>query len=370
MSVTPTAPTALAAVFTGPEDPISIETIALRSPGPGEALVRVDAAAVCVTDVLALDGVSYAPPPFVSGHAAAGTVEEVGPGTDRIRPGQRVVVVGTAECGTCYSCVRGTPSACDEILAGMVPPRVVGTRRSGQRVVADGGIGVFTERMVYRHVNLVPVDSGLPAEHLALLGCGVTSGLGAVFSVARVQPGDTVAVVGCGHLGLWIVQAARLAGASRIVAVEPRPGRRALAERFGATDLLEATGDEAVTRVKDLTGGRGADVTFDAGGSADSMRQAFLMARLGGTVVPTSMERPGATVTLPAFEYSVGAKRILSCQTGTGHIRRDVPRFAALLEDGRIDAGPIVDRIFPLERIDQAVEAARARTVVTGVVLP
>jgi S-(hydroxymethyl)glutathione dehydrogenase/alcohol dehydrogenase len=358
-----------AAVVTAFGEPLVVEEIALRPPGDGEAMVRIDATAMCVTDVLAMGGFTYAPLPMVPGHAAAGVVEAVGPGTDRVTVGQRVVVVGSTECRACYSCVHGCPSACDQIQLGMVPPRQVATRADGTAVTSESGIATMTERMNLRQVNLVPVESDLPAEHLCLLGCGVISGLGAVLSVARVRPGESVAVVGCGHLGLWMIQAARLAGARRIVAVEPDRTRRELAGALGATDLVDPAEAHPVRQVKALTGGRGVDTSFEAAGSTDAMRHSFLMARPGGTVVATGVAGTGASVTLPALEYALGARRILSSQSGGGHLYRDVPRFAAMLAAGLVDPRPIVSRTFPLDEINQAVGAARDRTVVTGVVL-
>jgi Zn-dependent alcohol dehydrogenase len=226
----------------------------------------------------------------------------------------------------------------------------------------------MAERMIHREVSLVPVESDLPAEYLCLLGCGVMSGLGAVLSVADVRPGDTVAVVGCGHLGLWMVQAARLAGARQIIAVEPLAERRKLAGTLGATDLVDPGEGDPVEQVKALTGGRGTDVALEAGGTTAAMEESFRMARAGGVVVPTSMDQPDSTVTLSAIDYAISGKRVLSSQTGGGHVRRDVPRFAALLESGAVDATPIVSRHFALDEINDAIAAAQAKEVLTGVI--
>jgi S-(hydroxymethyl)glutathione dehydrogenase/alcohol dehydrogenase len=220
--------------------PQTVEEVELRAPGPGEVLVRVEAAAFCITDALSTNnGFTLGQPPLISGHAAAGVVEAVGPDVQRTRVGDRVVVAGSTECGTCYCCVRGQPGACDQIIGGMIPPRHVARTHDGLTVTADGGIGVFAERMVHREIQLVAVDSDMPAEQLCMLGCGITSGLGAVFNIAQVEPGATVAICGCGHLGLWMIQAARLTGAARIIAIEPSPNRRALAGELGATDLVD-----------------------------------------------------------------------------------------------------------------------------------
>jgi S-(hydroxymethyl)glutathione dehydrogenase/alcohol dehydrogenase len=351
--------------------PLVVEEVELGPPGPREVIVRTGAAAVCITDTLAAHGVTFGEPPLLLGHAAAGVVEEVGDGVGNVRPGDRVVVAGTPECGVCYWCVRGDPAWCTELIAGVVPPRHVATRSGGEPIAADGGVGTFAEKLRLRDIGVVPVQADLPDEHLCLLGCGVTSGLGAVFNLAGVVPGSSVAVVGCGHLGLWMIQAARVAGAAQVIAVEPRAERRGLAGELGATDLVDPAEGDPVEQVHALTGGRGVDYALEAAGPAEAMRQAFLMTRRAGTVVPTGMtvDSMTETITLPAVELGVGARKVHGCQYGGAHIRRDIPRFAAMMEAGLVDPGPIVSRRFSLDEINEAFRAAEAREVITGVVV-
>jgi S-(hydroxymethyl)glutathione dehydrogenase / alcohol dehydrogenase len=350
--------------------PLVVEDVELRPPGPGEATVRITAAAVCITDALAAGGLTYAPPPFITGHAAAGVVEEVGEGARRVKPGDRVVAVGSPECGVCFYCVRDQPAACVEIFGGMIPPREIATRGDGSAVVVDGGVGAYAEKIVYREAHLVPVETDLPEEHLCLFGCGITSGLGAIFNIARVQPGTSVAVLGTGHLGLWMIQGAKLAGAETIIAVEPRAERREVAGSVGATHLVDPADGDPIEQVKTLTGGRGVDYALEASCTSKAMEEAFFMARPGGVVVPTSMEALDSTVTLPALEFALAAKEIRGSQTGGSHILRDVPKFVRLLEQGRIDAAPIVSRTWRLEEINEAFTAAQERTLLTGVIVP
>ena len=178
-----------------------------------------------------------------------------------------------------------------------------------------------------------------------------------------------MAVVGCGHLGLWMIQGGRLAGAQPIIAVEPRPERRALAARLGATHLVDPADGDPVAQVMELTEGRGADYVFEAAGPPEAMQQAFAMTRHAGTFVPTGWSTLSATVTFNAVEFAIGARRILGCQYGGATIRRDVPRFADLMQSGLVDPAPIVDRRFTLEQINDAFAAAEARDVLTGVVV-
>ncbi|MET8427616.1 zinc-binding dehydrogenase [Nocardia sp. NPDC004860] len=357
-----------AALHTGAGAPLTIEKIDLREPGPGEVVVDLEAAAVCVTDVLATEGLTLVPPPFVTGHSGTGTVTVVGPGVTRTRVGDRIVTAGSAECGVCYPCVQGTPSACDDIFGGMVPPRAVATRASGEPVHVDGGVGVFAEQMVLRESGIVTITDALHAEHAALLGCGVLSGLGAVFTVANVRRGSAVAVVGCGHLGLWMVQGARLAGAATIIAVEYDRRRRSLAGELGATHVVDPADGDPIAHVRELTGGRGVDFAFEAGGSTSASEQAFAMARAGGVVVTTSMAQITDLVTLNALDFGVGAKRISSSQSGGGYLKRDIPLFESLLARGDVTAAPIVSATYSLDDINVAFAAARDKEVITGVI--
>ena len=362
--------TTRAALVTDFGKPLVVEELTLRVPGAGEALVRIDATVLCMTDVLAMNGLTFAPPPFVSGHAAAGVVEAIGSGVERVAVGQRVVVAGSAECRTCYMCLNGSAEACDEITRCIRSPRRVGRRVDGTPVTAEFSVGTMAERMVHQEVNLVPVESDLPAEYLCLLGCGVTCGVGAVFEVANVRPGQSVAVAGCGHLGLWMIQAARLAGARQIIAIEPIATRRTLAAALGATHVVDPEEADPVRQVKDLTEGRGVDVSLESAGSTVAMRHAVLMAREGGTVVLTGIESARATVTLPALEFALKARHIVSSKFGGGHMYRDIPRYADMLARGLLDPRPIVSRRFALDDINSAVSAAQAREVLSGVIAP
>lgn len=359
-----------AAVHETAGKPSVIEELAIRSPGPGEVLVSVDAAAACITDVLATGGLTMVQTPFIGGHSGTGVIEAVGEGVQELRVGDRVVSAGSAECGHCYSCVRGTPSACDEIFGGMIPPVRVAQRADGAWVHADGGVGVFAEQAVLRESVIARIDVELAPEQAAMLGCGIVSGLGAVLNVAEVAIGATVAVVGCGHLGLWMVQGAHLAGAERIIVVEPRAERRAAAQALGATDLVDPAAGDVAAQVKDLTAGRGVDVALEAGGTVAGTELAFGLARGAGTVVLTSMAQPTDIARFPALDIGVSAKRVLSSQSGGGHLKRDLPRFAALLASGRITTEHILSRTFQLSEINAAFAAARDHEVITGVLLP
>jgi Zn-dependent alcohol dehydrogenase len=352
---------------------IAVEDITLVDPGPGQVVVRLDASAICTTDTVSVDGFSPSVRPFVPGHSATGIVEEVGPGVTKARVGDRIILAGTMECGVCYQCQRGTPSQCDRLWETVFSaPQIVGHADSdGAEIVADAGAGAFAERMVYNERCFAVVESNLPVEQLALLGCGGLSGIGSVVEIARVQPGDSVAVLGCGHLGVWMIQAARAAGAERIFAIDPLARRREFAGTLGATDLVDPGNGDPEEQIRERTHGRGADVALEATGSAEGLAQVFGLARNGGIVVPTSVAVPimTSTVTLPAAPYALFGKQIRSSQSGGGFLRRDIPRFARMIESGRLNAEAMVSRVFALDEVADAFQAARDRQVMTGVLL-
>lgn len=353
-------------------EPLTIEPITLDEPGDGRVTVRIEASAVCMTDGLILGDSPDAPRPCIPGHSASGIVEAVGPNVVKTKVGDRVVIAGSMECGLCYPCTHGSPSQCDWLWRDTFAPPAVGRTGDGERVVGIGGVGTFAEYSSFAERNFAVVPSGLPAEQLALLGCGGISGVGAVLEVGRVRAGDHVLVLGCGHLGLWMIQAARLAGAAQIIAVEPIAERRGLAGRLGATAVVDPAAEEPKAVVDRLTANRGVDVSLEATGEAGGVETAFSLTRNGGVVVATSMVAPigTSTITLPLVPAAVFGKQLRGSQSGGGHLNRDLPRIADLIERGLLDAAALVSRTFPLTEAGAAMEAAAARRLLTGVLLP
>ncbi|GAA2244099.1 zinc-binding dehydrogenase [Herbiconiux moechotypicola] len=342
--------------------------------GPRDVLVEIGASAVCRTELMTIDRrradpVAGAPDGRrrVLGHAAAGRVTAVGGEVTRVRAGDAVVVTGTRQCGECFFCRRGAPGACDRIFALM--ERRVGETADGEEIGSDGGIGAHVDRLVYDESNLVRVRGSLPDEELALLGCGGPSGAGAVFDVAGVGPGQSVGISGCGHLGLWMVQAAVLAGAETVVAIDPDPWRRSRALALGAHHALDA-GDDVVDRVHALTGGRGVDVGMEAAGSTLAMRQSFDYTRYGGRVVPTGLESERAVVSLDNLQYSLGSRTIVGAQCGGGDVRSSVPRLERLVARGRLSARALITGRYGLADAARAYAALDDPHQLTGVLSP
>jgi S-(hydroxymethyl)glutathione dehydrogenase / alcohol dehydrogenase len=346
--------------------PLVVEEVEFLPPGPQHVVVRTGATVFCATDWMNQSGRLGKELPTILGHSGMGVIEQVGSQVDELEVGQRVVVPGTPECGQCYWCVRGRPDQCAELF---LPQPQVATRAGGEPVTTSGGGGTYAELMRVTKNWVFPVETELPDEVLSLLGCGITTGLGAIFNIAEVEPGSSVAVVGCGHLGLWMVQGARVAGAAQIIAVDPIGERRELAARLGATDLVDPAEGDPVEQVRELTEGRGADYALESAIEPEGQVQAFLMTRRGGVVVPTSISRLDATVTLPQFEFAIRGRDIRSCQNGRVRMRRDIPRFVRMLEDGLVDATPIITSRYALDEINETLAASEERRDLSGVLV-
>jgi len=347
-----------------------VEKVRLRDPGEGDVVVEIAATAFCYSDWLSIDGDAEARVPgirpIVLGHSAVGTVVDRGPEA-RHRLGQRVLITATPECGVCFWCTSGRIDQCEGLF---VPAPVIGTLADGSEVRAPGHSGTYAERSVLRGIQAFPIDSDLPDEWLSMFGCGIVSGVGAVVNVGRVEPGSTVVVVGCGQVGLWMIQGARLRGAARIIAVEPLAHRRAVAARVGATDVIDPADGPVVEAVRALTDGRGADYGFDAGGTLEAVRDTFLATRNGGVTVLTSYVERWSEIELPLFELALRGRDVRSSQSGRLDMRRDIAQFSRMLESGSIDVDAMIGGVYPLAEVNAALAASRDRTEVTPIIKP
>jgi Zn-dependent alcohol dehydrogenase len=346
--------------------PMPVRELARRDPADHEVLVRTVAAPFCSTDWLGWRAMRGKTPPVVLGHTALGVVERCDGGTRGYGVGDLVVVAGTPQCDECFYCGIGRPDQCALLFER--PEPVVATDSQGRPVRAAGGVGAYAEFVVADRSQVWRVDSSLPATHLSLLGCGITTGHGAIVNVAQVRPGASVAVVGLGHLGLWCVQAARVAGAGRIIGVDPLAERRATAAALGATDLVDPAGHDPVEQVRALTEGRGADVVVEAAGPELAVQQTVAMSRRAGTVVLTGVQRAEGRVSLPQNAIAIHGRRILSCQNGQSLLGRDLARCVALMESGAYDARPIVTAEYTLDQVNDALYASGEFRDLSGVI--
>lgn len=357
-----------AAVMLDADQPLELRELSARALGPHDVRLRIDASGVCHSDETirrqGMGGLS----PVILGHEGAGTVIEVGAEVRDLSPGVRVIGSFQPACGWCWHCVRGRTHMCEQIVD-------VATRAhwkdclTGARTWSMSGLGTFAEECIVDRMSVVAVETDLPPEQLALVGCAVMTGVGAALNTARVEPGSVVAVLGCGGVGQFVIQGARIAGAARIVGIDPVSRKREAALENGATDIVDPSSSEAIDEVLHLTEGRGCDYAFEVAMSGSTLQQAYAMCRRGGTVVAVGMPPLGATVEFDAFEMFSSEKRLLGCYYGSGQVRRDFPRLVALAEAGRLNLASAVSRLIALEQINEAFDAMIRGDVIRSVVM-
>jgi S-(hydroxymethyl)glutathione dehydrogenase / alcohol dehydrogenase len=323
--------------------------------GPREIRLRVRATGVCHSDLSAMDGTLPALAPGIIGHEGAGEVVEVGDLVDTLAPGDHVVLTFVAPCANCVNCHRGQPHLCAvNAIAAFTSPRF---RVGDTPVFGYAGLGTFAEEVVVPASAAVKIDSDIPFEIAALVACGVMTGVGAVINTAKVEPGATVAVIGCGGVGISVIQGARLAGASQIIAVDPVPDKHDAAKRFGAT---HATTPERLAALnQELAGSMGFDYTFDVVGIPATIRSAWDNARRGGTVVVVGAGRADAMVEFSAQELFLHDKRLLGSFYGGANVRRDYQRLLELWRSGRLDLEGMISKRITLDEINDGLDALR-----------
>jgi Zn-dependent alcohol dehydrogenase len=351
---------------TGPSAGVELRAdVAAVGPGPAEVRVRLRATGVCHSDLSVLTGVIPARLPAILGHEGAGEVIEVGAQVTAVSPGQHVVISWTPACGTCAECRRGLPFLClTYVIEGFNTPRF--RLADGTSAFGMAGCGTWAEEMVVPWQAVIPIDDDVPFEYAALLGCGIPTGVGAVINTARVSPGDSVAVIGCGGVGLAAIQGARLAGAAVILAVDPLPAKHAAALRLGATRAV--TPDEAGQARQDLTGGAGFDYAFEVVGRAATIRSAWKLARRGGEVIVVGAGDRGDPVQFSAWELLFEGKNLRSSLYGGCDLQRDVPRFVRLWRAGRLDIEGLISRRIAFGELNEAVAALRDGDAIRQVV--
>jgi len=344
---------------------VSVETVLVPDPGPGEALVRVQACGVCHTDLHYREGAVNDAFPFLLGHEAAGTVEAVGPGVDSPAPGQFVVLAWRAPCGTCRSCRRGRPWYCFDSANAAQPM----TLADGTALSPALGIGAFAELTLVAAGQAVPVDPAARPEAAGLIGCGIMAGFGAALNTGRVGRGDTVAVFGCGGVGDAAIAASALAGARTVIAVDVDERKLSWARHFGATHTVDATTADPVARIRELTDGFGVDVAIEAVGRPETMKQAFLARDLAGTLVQVGVPDPTMTVELPMIEIFGRGGALKPSWYGDCLPSRDFPVLIDLYLSGRLDLDRFVSETIPLDGVEEAFARMQRGEVLRSVVV-
>jgi Zn-dependent alcohol dehydrogenase len=350
-------------VLPGPGREFEIEEVELDAPRSGEVLVRIAASGLCGSDLNAVDGKrALVPFPAILGHEAAGVVEALGEGVDRLRVGDHVVVSILPHCGHCGACARGHRNHCETAAAAMRDGVLLdGSSRlrvGGHRLHHFLAVSSFAECAVVPESAVTVIDRAMPLDRAALMGCGVLTGFGAVRNTAAVQPGDRVAVFGCGGVGLSAIQSARIAGATAIVAVDVHPQKLELACALGATAAVDASVEDVPAAVRAASGG-GVDHAFEAAGCEQAIAQAWASLAVGGELVIVGLLATGARLTIAA-DPLVEEKRIRGCYLGSAAPERDVPELVSLYLDGQLLLDELITRRLELSELDEAFARMRA----------
>ncbi|HZP29453.1 MAG TPA: Zn-dependent alcohol dehydrogenase [Acidimicrobiia bacterium] len=356
-----------AAIFVENDQPLVVEDVTPNPPGARDVVVRVTASGVCHSDLSVINGTLPMPPPAILGHEGTGIVDWVGNEVRGLQVGDRVIGSFIPACGYCSFCVNDESHLCENTYAVMANPRA--TRGDGTQLNTMTGLGTFADMMTVDEMSLVKIETDLPDEHLALIGCGVTTGTGAALFTAKVQPGSTVAVIGCGGVGSAVIQGARIAGAARIIAVDPVPMKRESALKLGATDVVDPSDGDPVAQVQALTNGRGVDYAFEVIGTPATVVQAFNMARNGGAAVAVGVSKFDQNIEIPSFPLVLGEKRLLGCVYGSARVKRDFPKLVRLVEQGKLDLDSMVSRTMHLDDINDAFKAMQAGEVIRSVLV-
>jgi S-(hydroxymethyl)mycothiol dehydrogenase len=349
----------------GKGEPVRIETIVVPDPGPGEAVVKVQACGVCHTDLHYREGGINDEFPFLLGHEAAGIVESVGEGVTEVEPGDYVILNWRAVCGQCRSCRRGRPQYCFNTHNAKQKM----TLEDGTELSPALGIGAFAEKTLVAAGQCTKVDPAASPAAAGLLGCGVMAGLGAAVNTGGVSRGDTVAVIGCGGVGNAAVMGARLAGASRVIAVDIDPGKLATAQRLGATHAVNSRETDPVEAIRELTGGNGADVVIEAVGRPETYTQAFYARDLAGTVVLVGVPTPEMKLELPLLDVFGRGGALKSSWYGDCLPSRDFPMLIDLYLQGRLDLDAFVSETITLDQVEEAFHRMEKGEVLRSVVI-
>ncbi len=359
-----------AAIFRAPNEPMAIETITVDEPLPNEVRIRTVASGVCHSDLHVYEGIVNAGrPPLVLGHEGAGIVESVGSDVDYVAVGDHVVTCLSGFCGRCEQCLGGFPNLCvanPTARARSAPSRLA---LGEDKIRAMINIGAFAEMMLVHENSVVKIDPDIPLDVACLVGCGVLTGVGAAIRTAAVTPGQTVAVFGCGGVGLSVIQGAVIAGASRVIAVDRIASKLELARRLGATDVVDAGSiDDPADAIRELTGGRGVDHAFEAVGVPDLVTQATRSLAIRGTCTIVGVFPDGAVLEIP-FSAIRPECKVQTCRMGSNQYRTDIPRYLDFNRQGRLHLDDMISDRPGLDGVNDAFAALQvgegARTVLT-----
>jgi S-(hydroxymethyl)glutathione dehydrogenase/alcohol dehydrogenase len=356
-----------AAVLREVGKPLQIEDVQIGKPGPHEVLIRTAAAGVCHSDLHFMEGKYPFPLPAVLGHESAGVVEQVGSEVRTVKVGDHVITCLSAYCGHCDQCLTGHMSLCqspDTRREQGAEPRITSASGNMNQYL---NLSSFAEQMLIHEHACVSIRKDMPLDRAALIGCGVTTGIGAVIHTSNVRPGETVAVIGCGGVGLAAINGAAIAGAGRIIAIDTSPAKDNMSRLFGATDFINAADGDPVKQVLEMTGG-GVHHSFEAIGLGKTAEQAFNMLRRGGTANVIGMIPVGQTVTLMGAAF-LGEKRLQGSLMGSNRFPVDMPRFVDFYMSGKLKLDEMISRRLKIEDINDAFDEMKTGQIARSVVV-
>lgn len=356
-----------AAVFHAPGKPLTIEEVSISKPGPREVLVRTVAVGMCHSDLHIVDGMLPVPGPMVLGHEAAGIVEAVGSDVRTVKPGDHVVTCLSVYCGHCAHCLTGHMALCESPETQRSkdePPRLSYVQKPMMQFV---NLSSYAEQMLVHEHALVAIRKDMPLDRAALIGCAVTTGSGAVINTAQVRPGATVAVIGCGGIGLSAINGAALAGAARIIAIDTLDNKLELARQFGATDVINARDGDVVKQVLELTRG-GVQYSFECIGLKQTAEQAFAMLARGGSATLVGVIKPGVKLELDPYAM-LGERRIQGSRMGSNRFPVDIPALVDFYMQGRLKLDQMISQRIRLEQINEGFDELRRGELARSVIM-
>jgi len=359
-----------AAVFRKVHEPLTIETVDIDKPRGREVLVRTVATGVCHSDLHVADGNGRFPldRPFVLGHEGAGVVEAVGDAVTAMRVGDHVVACLSGFCGNCPQCLAGHPNLCTGGIVARADNDAPRVSQGGAPLRTFAAIGSYAQHMLLHENSLVRIDPDLPLDRACLVGCGVITGVGAALRTSGLQAGQTVAVFGCGGVGLSIVQGARIGGARQIIAVDMFDSKRDMALHFGATHFVNSTQDDPVKAIRALTGGAGVDHAFEAVGIAKLCRWAIESLAIRGTATIVGVLPPDAMIEFPWMAIRPEC-RVQTSRMGSNQFRSDIPHYLEFYRQGRLNLDDMISRRAPLDGVNEAFRAMKAGEVARTVLM-
>jgi S-(hydroxymethyl)glutathione dehydrogenase/alcohol dehydrogenase len=346
---------------------VEIEEIQISNPQHREVLIRTAAAGVCRSDLHFQTGDYPYPMPTVLGHESAGVVEAVGPDVSLFKPGDHVITCLSIFCGHCEYCLAGRLTLCTKHGLRRGPDAAPRLSKGGEVIHPFLDLSSFAEQMLVHENAVVKIREEMPFDRAALIGCAVTTGLGAVFNTAKVPAGASVAVIGCGGVGLNCIQAAVFAGAERIIAIDPSKNKRKLATKFGATDVIDANADDPVATVRELTSG-GVAYAFEAIGLKATTEQAFTMLRPGGTATIIGMIPFGTSIEIPGVSF-LEEKKIQGSMMGSGEFRVDMPRYVDMYLNGKLNLDDLISQHIRLDQVQEALDELERGELARSVIL-